>query len=118
MAETIKIKYSGKTIKLKIRRTGFFSKGLGLMFRTRGSDNLLFEFKKNSRISIHSLFVFFSFLAIWLDSRNNVLEWRVIAPFCLRATPRKNFRKIIEIPFNSENKRAIEFFLKNSRANI
>ena len=88
------------------------------MFRTRGSDNLLFEFKKNSRISIHSLFVFFSFLAIWLDSRNNVLEWRVIAPFCLRATPRKNFRKIIEIPFNSENKRAIEFFLKNSRANI
>ena len=113
MAETIKIKYSGKTIKLKIKRTGFFSKGLGLMFRTSGADNLLFEFKKDLRISIHSFFVFFSFLAIWLDSRNNVLEWRVIGPFCLRATPRENFRKIIEIPFNLENKKAIEFFKKN-----
>lgn len=110
MAEIIKIKYSGRAIKLKIKRAGFFSKGLGLMFRTRGADNLLFEFKKDLRISIHSFFVFFSFLAIWLDSRNNVLEWRVIEPFCLRAMPREDFRKIIEIPFNSGNKKAIEFF--------
>lgn len=96
------------------KRTGLFSRGLGLMFKTKNTDSLLFEFKKNLRISIHSFFVFFPFLAIWLDSRNNVLEWRIVNPFCPRAMPEINFRKIIEIPFNLRNKETINLFLRKN----
>jgi uncharacterized membrane protein (UPF0127 family) len=72
----------------------------GLMFRTRKTRPLLFEFDKNTRSSIHSFFVFFPFNAIWLDENNKIIEQRKVKPFTFCIRPRKPFRKLIEIPIN------------------
>lgn len=71
---------------------------LGLMFRTRKTCPLLFEFKKDVRIAIHSFFVFFPFKAIWLDENNEIIEQKLVKPFTLSVRPKKPFRKLIEIP--------------------
>jgi len=75
-----------------------FRKFTGLMFRTRKTKPLLFEFKKDTRMAIHSFFVFFPFKAIWLDKENRIIEQRTVKPFTFCARPRKAFRKLIEIP--------------------
>jgi len=71
---------------------------LGLMFRTRKTRPLIFEFSKNTRTAIHSFFVFFPFHAVWLDRNNKIIEQRKIKPFTFCARPKKAFRKLIEIP--------------------
>jgi uncharacterized membrane protein (UPF0127 family) len=71
---------------------------LGLMFRTRKTSPLLFEFKKNVRMAIHSFFVFFPFKAIWLDENNRIIAQKIVKPFTFCVCPRKPFRKLIEIP--------------------
>ena len=70
-----------KKIILSVKETGFFSRGIGLMFRSFKTKNLLFSFKKDVGLSITSFFVFFKFLASWLDDKNNVLEFKVVRPF-------------------------------------
>ena len=99
--------------KLIVKRAGFFSKGFGLMFRPSGTSNLLFEFKKNVNLSITSLFVFFPFLAIWLDDENKVLGIKIVQPFISKINATKKFRKLIEVPFNEKNKGIIDFFVDN-----
>jgi uncharacterized membrane protein (UPF0127 family) len=71
---------------------------LGLMFRTRKTRPLLFEFKRDVRMAIHSFFVFFPFKAIWLDENNRIIAQKIVKPFTLCVRPRKPFRKLIEIP--------------------
>ena len=102
-----------KRIALNVRKAGAFSKGIGLMFKGRESDNLLFEFKRDVGISIHSFFVFFPFLALWLDSENKVLDSRIVKPFCFSVKPKKPFRKLVEIPFNEKNREMIKELMKN-----
>lgn len=70
----------------------------GLMFRTRKTSPLLFEFKHDVHLAIHSFFVFFAFRAIWLDSDGKIIEQRTVKPFSLSVRPKKPFRKLIEIP--------------------
>jgi uncharacterized membrane protein (UPF0127 family) len=70
----------------------------GLMFRTRKTSPLLFEFKDDVHLAIHSFFVFFSFRAIWLDENNKIIEQRIVRPFAFYVRPRKPFRKLIEVP--------------------
>ena len=110
--KTINIRYLNKSIKINVRKLGVFSKGIGLMFKSRESENLLFNFNKDVKISIHSFFVFFPFLVLWLDAENNVLEWKIVKPFCLRVLPKNKFRRFVEIPINEENKEIIKFFRK------
>ncbi len=113
------INYSGKKINLDVKKLGAFSKGIGLMFRSRETDNLLFDFKKETNISIHSFFVFFPFLAIWLDSQNNVLESRIVKPFCFSVRPKKHFMRLIEVPLNSRNKKIAEMlFFRRKKGKI
>jgi len=100
----MRFKYKNREIKINARRMSYFGKFIGLMFRTSGTRNLLFEFDEDSRISIHSFFVFFSFLAVWLDSKNNVIDKRIVHPWRFSVAPRKPFRKLIEIPVNEQNK--------------
>jgi len=71
---------------------------LGLMFRTRKTSPLIFEFSKDTRMAIHSFFVFFPFHAVWLDKNNKIIEQRKVKPFTFCVKPRKAFRKLIEIP--------------------
>lgn len=113
MFEIINIKFSRKAVKIRVKRMNFFGRFRGLMLRSRNADNLLFEFDRDMNLSIHSLFVFFPFLAIWLDSRNNVIDVRIVKPFCLSIRSNKRFRKIVEIPFNKNNAKLINFVMRN-----
>jgi len=103
------INYGRKKIRLRVKREGFFSRFIGLMFSNRESDNLLFEFNKSVRIPLHSFFVFFSFLVIWLDSSNRVLDFKIVKPFYFSVLPcgGVRFNKVIEIPINDKNAEVI-----------
>ena len=105
------VKDHNKKIKINLKKTGLFTRGSGLMFRTKNTDNLLFEFGKDVRISITSFFVFFPFLAIWLDKNNNVVDKKIVKPFILSIKPRNKFRKIIEVPLRENTEDIIKFFL-------
>jgi len=73
-------------------------KYLGLMFRTRKTESLIFNFNKPVLIPIHSLFVFFKFRAYWFDRDSNLIESRIIKPFQFNIKPSKPFSKLIEVP--------------------
>ena len=96
----MKIHSKSGSVDVSVRKVGFFGKGLGLMFRSKKIGNLLFEFGSDKRRAIHSLFVFFPFLAVWLDSEDRVLETRVVKPFRFSVIPSKPFRKLVEIPLD------------------
>lgn len=101
--QKIGLKHKNKTIKINVKKVNEFQKGIGLMFSSKENAKiLLFEFKKQTRINIHSFFVFFSFLAIWLDKENNVLEIKKVNPWKISVSPKKPFYKLIEIPFNKK----------------
>ncbi len=106
----MKIKKRGEEIDLgKIKKINGFGKVIGLMFcRQQKANSLLFEFKKPTKMKIHSCFVFFPFIAIWLDEENNILEIKRIKPFRLNIGIKKPFFKIIEIPINKINKRLLQ----------
>jgi uncharacterized membrane protein (UPF0127 family) len=88
----------------------------GLMFTGKEKAKaLLFKFPKNTRIAIHSFFVFFPFIAIWLDDKNNVVEIRKIRPFNLFLLPKKPFSKIVEIPINRKYNRIIQIIVGNNK---
>jgi uncharacterized membrane protein (UPF0127 family) len=106
--------YSGKKhFNLKVKKLSYFNRILGLMFKSKNSEILLFDFGKNVKIPIHSLFVFFPFLAVWLDDKNKIIEKRVVKPFCLSVLPKRSFFKLVEIPINDKNKELVHKLLKN-----
>ncbi|MEK6819273.1 MAG: hypothetical protein AABY10_05065 [Nanoarchaeota archaeon] len=107
----MKIKFKGKILFLDVRKTGFLSKYFGLMFKSKQTDNLLFEFSKTENGAIHSFFVFFEFLAVWLDKDNNVLELKIVKPFTLFVKPMIRADKLVEIPLNYRNKRIINLLV-------
>jgi len=90
----------------------------GLMFRKKeNSPALLFNLKNES---IHSLFVFFDFLVLWLDDKNNVVDWKVVRPWRFHVKSDKEFSKILEIPVNRRYHSIVSFvvgerFKKNKR---
>ena len=111
MLEKIIINYRKKRKILSAKRVFFLGKILGLMFRKGNHDILLFDFFSAGRRSIHSFFVFFSFIAVWLDERNNVLDYRIVRPFTLSVCSKYEFCKLIEIPINYRNKELIKFLV-------
>lgn len=106
-----KVRYKGKTRAIELKKTGFFSMGFGLMFRTRDTSNLLFDFLSEKRVAITSWFVFFPFLALWIDENFNVIESKIVKPFILGFKPKKNARYLVEVPINHKNGSLIEFFV-------
>ncbi|MBU0906905.1 MAG: DUF192 domain-containing protein [Nanoarchaeota archaeon] len=107
----MKIHFNKKTIILKAKKLSFWGKFSGLMFKSRNTSNLLFNFSAWEASTIHSFFVFFPFLAIWMDEKNNVLEWSLVKPFTLAVTPKTKPSQLIEIPLNKNNKKIIEIFV-------
>lgn len=95
----------------RLKKLNIFQRFTGLMFRSSNTERLLFEFSFNSRIAIHSFFVFFPFLAIWLDGKNRVVEFKMVRPFLPSIKPAKKFKKLIELPLNNDNKKIIGFFV-------
>lgn len=109
----MKIKKEGKIIDIgKIKKVNFFGEAIGLMFSRREKANsLLFEFKNPTKMKIHSYFVFFPFIAIWLDKKNNILALKEVKPFEISKGIKEPYCKLLEIPVNKKNKHIIEVAL-------
>lgn len=92
-----------KRISLEAESLGFFGRVIGLMFsRREKAGALVFSFRKPTRTSIHSFFVFFPFIAIWLGPGGNLIEARIVEPFTFSVSPKREFTKLIEIPLNKK----------------
>lgn len=112
----MRIHYKRKSISVSAKKARSFKKFSGLMFRSLSkSQNLLFEFNKETSISFHSYFVFFKFMIIWLDSKNKVIEYKIVKPFSLKISCQKKFKKCLEIPLKNKNKKIIDFFVGNGK---
>ena len=105
------INFKNKNIEMPVKKVSELGKIIGLMFKKKTTENLLFEFNEKTNLRIHSYFVFFDFLAIWLDKNNRVLELKIIKSFTLSVKPKKSFFKLIEIPFNKKNEEIIKSFV-------
>ena len=102
-------------IAVKVKTLSDLGKFLGLMFKSENSDNLLFKFSKPARYSIHSFFVSFPFLAIWLNEENKVLEFKIVHPYKFSVKPKVPFTNLVEIPINRKNKKIIKFFVDKGK---
>jgi uncharacterized membrane protein (UPF0127 family) len=100
----MRIKINKKSFSIKNLKTcNEFEKFTGLMFSSRENTRaLLFKFKKPTRLAIHSFFVFYPFLAIWLNDRNRIVKISIVKPFNPFVKPKKSFSKLIEIPLSKK----------------
>lgn len=105
------IKFENKKINIPIKKVSSFGKISGLMFKKKETENLLFEFEKETNMKIHSFFVFFPFLAIWTNKKNEVIHFKFVKPFNPRIKSKKSFQKLVEVPLNSKNKKIISYFV-------
>jgi|TARA_Y100000310_G_C20645692_1_gene796415 uncharacterized membrane protein (UPF0127 family) len=109
------IHYDSKKIKVPVRKVSALGELTGLMFKKKNTENLLFSFDKETQINIHSFFVFFNFLAIWLNDKNKIIDFKIIKPFTIAVKPKKPFRKLIELPINAKNKKILRFFVDKGK---
>jgi hypothetical protein len=102
----------GKKLKFEAFDCNAFEKGTGLMFSKEETAKILaFRFKKRSYLSIHSFFVFFPFIAVWTDDKNNILCWKIVKPFRFYVPgPARGFFNLIEIPMIKKHYKVVNFF--------
>jgi len=109
MLKKVSFIYKGKKFDIGARSCNSFRKFLGLMFtRRKKAEALLFDFKKPVDLRIHSFFVFFPFVAVWLDEKNKVIEAKKVRPFALSVGAKKPFAKLVEIPINRKYSKNIK----------
>lgn len=109
----IKIGFHNLIFELSVKKLKGLEKGIGLMFSLRKrAKALLFEFNNPQKINLHSLFVFFPFLVLWLDKENNVLDFKMAKPFRFNISSTKPYSKIIEIPLNSKYRNLIKILVE------
>ena len=104
-------KFGKKAFNIRVKKVNFITMFTGLMFKSRETKNLLFDFAEDTQILLHSWFVFFNFYVLWLDEKNKVIEFKEIRPFTTIISCRSKFRKIVEIPINKENRKIINFLV-------
>ncbi|MEM4271939.1 MAG: hypothetical protein QXD13_02540 [Candidatus Pacearchaeota archaeon] len=109
----LKVGFKGDKLNIKAKELSYLGMFRGLMFRNSNCDNLLFN--KKGKWAIHSLFVFFSFLALWLNTKNKVVDWKIVKPFCFNIRPRRKFSKLIEIPLNFKNREILNAFIDEEK---
>jgi uncharacterized membrane protein (UPF0127 family) len=97
--QKVSFNYQRKKFSLSVHKCNFIDKIFGLIIYRRQA--LLFDFKKEKNISIHSLFCP-KFLAIWLDKQNKIIEIQLIKPWRFSILPSRKFKKLIEIPFTQK----------------
>jgi len=115
MKEPFTFNYFGREVILNLYSVPKNFERAGLMFTSRKKAKpLLFNFK-NPNESIHSLFVFFPFIAIWLNKNKEVLDLKVIKPFKFNIKPTEEYEYLIEIPLNAseESKECEKEVLQN-----
>jgi hypothetical protein len=69
---------------------------IGLMFKSKPTNPIVFEFDKPVTKPIHSWFVFFPFKAIWYND-DKVIETKIFKPFEGSYAPKKPFNKLVEV---------------------
>lgn len=111
MRKTIFLNYKGKSLKLNVKVCNGFQRFSGLMFRSKDTKMLLFEFSKNTRIRIHSFFVFFPFFAVWIDNKDKIIQVKKVKPFTFSVKSKKSFTRILEIPINERNSNIVKFLV-------
>lgn len=97
-------------IEIKEAKT-FFEKLRGLMLKKKPNHGLLITLEKEKRIgaSIHSLFVFFKFDAVFLDKQGKIVDIREkIKPFNPLIVPKKPCKHILELPAGKVEEEGIE----------
>ncbi|MFH1607863.1 MAG: hypothetical protein ABIA78_01905 [archaeon] len=105
----LRINYKNNEFDLDVKKVSELGKISGLMFcRRENARTLLFEFNKSTRMAIHSWFVFFPFIAIWLDDKNQVVEIKKITSWRSYIVPKRKFSKLIEIPCNEKYEELIK----------
>ena len=105
----MKVKIRGKVFEIDNVNVKGFEVFRGLMFSSREKSRaLLFNIKGG----LHSYFVFFPFLVLWLDSSNKVLEYKIVKPFSFYVNSRTNFSKILEIPINRRYNHIVNFLVR------
>ncbi len=108
----IRLSYGKKSFELNLKLCKGFNKFRGLMFtRRERAKALLFEFKRPTNINFHSLFVFFPFVIIWLNTDGRVIDFKIVKPFCFFVSQKKPFSKIIEIPVNNKYQKSIKLLV-------
>jgi len=108
----IGLEYKNKKFEITVKECNWFKKISGLIFtRREKAKALLFDFKKPVQWNFHSLFVFFPFIAIWLDDNDKIISIKNIKPFKYNLSPKKPFEKVIEIPINSRYNKIIKLLV-------
>ena len=103
------VRYNGKKINVPAKKVSLFS--TGLILRTKNTGNIVFENLHGRDFALTSWFVFFPFLALWLDKRKKVVDFRIVNPFEAKIISKKSFSSILEIPLNKRNTKIIESFV-------
>lgn len=101
----MRIKFRGKEFEIDVRK----SSGVrGLMFYRRESASaLIFNFQS----SLHSFFVFFDFLVLWLDGEGNVLDYLIVKPWTFFVDSSVKYSQIVEIPVNRRYFEVVKFIV-------
>jgi len=105
----VSFNFRGKRIGIDAKKCMGLNRFFGLMFKGKEkADALLFEFKKPTNLRIHSFFVFFTFIAVWLDEEEDVIEIRKIKPFTPSVKAERPYKKLLEVPLNKKYKKKIK----------
>jgi uncharacterized membrane protein (UPF0127 family) len=92
-----------------------FGKIIGLMFTKKEKTYAnLFRFSRPTRMSIHSFFVDYDFLAVWCDYNGKIIESKIIKPWTLYIAPKGKFSFLIEIPTSLRYKELIGKILSSA----
>ena len=113
----MKINFKGKAIEIPgVKECKGLAMGTGLMLlRKEKAKALLFKFKIPTRIVIHSFFVFFPFVAIWLDDKNKVMEIKKVKPFVPLVSSRKSHFQLVEIPTGQKYQQLIKILVDDRK---
>jgi uncharacterized membrane protein (UPF0127 family) len=110
--QKIGISYKGKKITLRLKVCRGLNEAIGLMFKRReNASALLFTFKNKVKMAIHSWFVFFPFVAIWLNKENKIIDIKIVKPFEFSISPSEKYFKLIEIPINKRYSKIINILV-------
>lgn len=108
-----KITHNGKIIEFPLKKCSSLGKFKGLMFSA--NSPLLIEIRNKP---IHSMFVFSTFLAIWLNDENKIVDYKLVPPFISSVMPQLDFSKIIEIPYKDKFKKIVDELIGQKDLNI
>ncbi len=108
-----KLNFKGNKIEFEVEKAKGIKKFTGLMFKNSETKALLFENIK----AIHSFFCP-NFLAIWLDNKNKVIEFKIVKPWNPLILPKKAFNRLIEMPLNKRYSKVIKSFLEDRKKDL